>query len=156
MGFVITIGTLYATYRQARQAKKSADAARDAARETSERVRRSIARVDTSATLGAVVALIDRIYEHQSRGAWERVPEFYKDARNLLAEVQGESSALAPAEKEYVLKAASEFASVERTITRRSNKGLTPDDAARMNQVITRYSSGFITMRQDLGRRDEA
>lgn len=153
---MITIGTLIETIRQARKARSSADQAQEAAQETSERVRRSIARVDTGATLGAVIALVDRIYEHQNRGAWERVPEFYKDARNLLAEVQGESSALTPAEKEYVLKAASEFATVERTITRRSGEGLTPSDAARMNQVITRYGSGFITMRQDLGRRDEA
>ena len=156
IGFVITIGTLVATFNQARKAKNSADAARDAAKEATERVRRSIVRVDTARTLEAAVATINRIYDLQRRREWDLVPEFYKNVRDLLAEVQGEASALTVEEKDYVLGTASELARIEQDVTRRFGDGLTADDVAEMNQVITRHSSKLITIKTDLGRREEA
>lgn len=106
--------------------------------------------------MGDAIALTDWIYEYQLEAKWERVPGMYKQVCNLLARVQGEASALTLEEKEYVLGAAAELASVEQDITRRQQDGLTPDDAAEMNQVVTKHGNRFITIKTDLGRRGEA
>lgn len=161
VAFVLTIWGLVATFEQARQAreqaqeaKTSAKQARDAAREATERVRESVARVDTVGTFESVIALIDRVYDYQSREEWDRVPEFYKDIRNLLAEVQGETSALGDNDKEYVLGAASELKSVELSIQKRRVQGIEIDNMPEMNQVITTHGNQFIRIKTDLGRRE--
>lgn len=163
VGFVLTIWGLAVTFDQARQAreqareaKTSAEQARVAAEEATERVRESVAKVDTVRTLESASALIERIYDYQSRESWDRVPEFYNNVRNLLAEVQGEASALEEDDKKYVLDAASELRSIELSIQKRRYQGIVIDDMPEMNQVITDHRSKFITMKIDLGRRERA
>lgn len=151
---MLTVLGLAATFQQARQARKSADLAGSAAQEAAERVRQSIAKVDTMRTLELSITLIDRIYEHQSRSSWERVPEFYKDLRGYLAEVQGEVSALPVADKRYIQQAVSELATIERDIQEKRLGREKVENAAEMNQIITEHRDRFITMRMDLGRRD--
>ena len=158
MGFVITVVTLIATYLQARKARSSADAAEKAAKEASGRVLRSVARIDTIRTLEAAINLCNRVYERQQKDDWDRVPEFYKDVCDLLAEVQGGASALTSDEKEDMLKAVAAFARSEERIQfqLRTKLPITPKQAAGMNKTVNRHRQRLITIKTDIGRRNEA
>ena len=145
IGFIITIWTLLAT-------RRAAVAARDAARKATEEVHKSFAKVDAVSTLASVVITIERIYELQRQQSWERVPEFYKDVRQLLAKVKGSGSPLTDDDKDYIQHAVSELARIEEGIETLLGQQDELEDMPKMNQIITRHGEEFTRMETELRR----
>lgn len=144
-GFVITIWTLLAT-------RSAAVAARDAARKATEEIQKSFARVDAVSTLASVVVTIERIYELQRQQSWNKVPELYKDVRQLLAKVKGSGSPLTNDDKDYIQHAVSEFARIEQRIETLLGQQAGLNDMPEMNQLITRHAEEFTRMEIELRR----
>lgn len=147
-GFIFTIATLLRT-------KRAAEAAKIAAEDATDKVQKNIAKIDAVSVLNLAIATVDRIYDFQRQGSWDRVPDFYRNARTLLAKVKGSGSALSLQDKDYIQAAVAEFARIEESIEARLLKQIDIEDMPVMNQLISKHSEEFTRMEADLRSRQE-
>lgn len=132
--------------------RSAAVAARDAAKEATEEVQKSFAKIDAVSTLASVIVTIGRIYELQRQRSWDKVPEFYKDVRQLLAKMKGTGSPLTDIDKDYIQHAVSEFARIEQRIETLIGQQTELEDMPEMNQFITKHAEEFTRMEIELRR----
>jgi hypothetical protein len=134
LGVVIAIGGFAATLRQIRKSKSAAEAARESAERTRQRIEQNLAIEDISMAM----QVMEEVKRLQRDGTWKTAVERYSTLVRLLAKVKGEYPNLSNRAKdrlgETIARMSTNESNIEKRLAKRQEATL---DVARLNKIVS-------------------
>jgi hypothetical protein len=132
VGFVVTVAGFVIAIYQATKARKAADAAEEASRET----RQAITRLLAVADLQRAIALIERLKDLHRQKNWEVSLQHYQSLRAILADVVTRYPEPSPEQRAKLQEAIPQIRLIEDNVDEAHRNGAEPFDQDNFNRVL--------------------
>ncbi len=146
LGVIVSAAGLWYAILARRAARSAEQAANEA--------RRALSRNLSSVDIERAVALIDRIKALHRRGNWEWVLELYPELRRTLTEIHASMPEDLDEIRSTVFESISWVVGIENKVSRALYANTEPDDAAGLDDTLTRIQQNLETLQStDVHRR---
>lgn len=146
LGVIVSAAGLWYAVLARRAARSAEGAANDA--------RRALSRKLSSVEIERAVALIDRVKGLHRQSYWDRALELYPELRRALTEIHASMPEDLDAIRDIVLESVSWVIAIEHIVSRALYANTEPDDAAGLDDALTRIQQNLETLQSsDLHRR---
>jgi hypothetical protein len=132
IGVVISvIGFLY-TLHQVKKTKNAAEASKEAALETKDKIRN----LDSVIDFSTVLTIIEEIKRHQRGGNWVVLPDRYSALRSKLVAIKSQCPGITDLQKSVLQGAITQFKNIEGKIDVALTDHSTPD-VTKLNRLVS-------------------